>query len=125
MIRLLLYILIIASTPKDNLRESDILKYVLVAGFSEDIAETMVCIARYESAFNPKAINVNPDGNRDIGLFQINEKWWKDKCDIEELFDPLYNTVCAKVIYDTQGLSAWVAYTKNKDVCDNYKIGRK
>lgn len=34
-------------------------------------------MAHHESRFNSSAVgNQNPDGSRDLGLFQISEKWW-------------------------------------------------
>lgn len=95
-----------------NLTKSEVRNYLIEAGFPTESLGVMTCIAEFESSFNPKAINTNVDGSKDYGLFQINGRWWGRKCDIGHLFDPLYNTKCAKIVYDTQGLDAWVAYKR-------------
>jgi hypothetical protein len=103
------------------LTEAQTLKYVKEAGFKGQLANTMVCIARHESALNPKAVNHNKDGSKDYGLFQINGRFWGKVCDIDKLFDPAYNAQCAMIVYKQQGLTAWVAYKKHKAKCDSYK----
>lgn len=35
-------------------------------------------IAKRESSFRPQARNRNTDGSLDVGLMQINDRWWKD-----------------------------------------------
>lgn len=43
------------------------------------IHETILhAIARTESAMNPKAINRNTNGSVDVGLMQINSRWFPD-----------------------------------------------
>lgn len=85
-------------------------------GFTTDEAKTMVCIAKWESAFKPTAINVNPNGSVDYGLYQINSKWWLDKgkkgCSQtrEELLTPEGNVACARFVYKQLGFKAWIAY---------------
>lgn len=93
-----------------------IIKLLLLAGFTQPEADTMLCIAKWESAYNPIAININTDGSVDYGLFQINSKWWLDRgasgCSQsrEELLTPDGNIACAKFIFDKMGYKAWVAY---------------
>ncbi|KAL0232841.1 hypothetical protein GEMRC1_011588 [Eukaryota sp. GEM-RC1] len=41
------------------------------AGFSGQLAHTMVCVAKYESSYNPKAIHKNRNGSIDYGLWQV------------------------------------------------------
>eukprot|EP00094_Tigriopus_californicus_P007555 TCALIF_07274-PA protein Name:"Similar to LysX Lysozyme X (Drosophila melanogaster)" AED:0.48 eAED:0.48 QI:0/0.33/0.25/1/0/0.25/4/0/130 len=42
----------------------------------EQIAD-WVCLARHESEYNTTAVGtLNADGSRDLGIFQISEKWW-------------------------------------------------
>lgn len=36
----------------------------------------LIAVARTESQLNPAAVNVNRDGSRDVGLMQINSRWW-------------------------------------------------
>lgn len=52
----------------------------------------------------------------DTGLFQINNRYWKDDAirlglDYENNIED--NVRMARHIYDTQGVTAWVCYTKN------------
>jgi lysozyme C len=96
-----------------------VLGFIKDAGFSDEVAPVMLCIVELESSFNKNAVNTNRNGSKDYGLFQINDKWWGNKCDVNRLFDPAYNAQCAKLVYDTQGLTAWVAYNNNKQICES------
>jgi hypothetical protein len=102
------------------LSETETLQHLHNAGFEGKLANTMVCVAKYESALDPSAINTNRNQSKDYGLLQINDYWWKDHCEIGKLLDPAYNAQCAKLVYDKQGLNAWYGYKKNKATCDNY-----
>jgi hypothetical protein len=58
-------------------------------GVDPDLA---VRVARCEnSRLDPKAVNINKDGSRDRGLFQINSKWHPEVTD-EQAFDPVFST---------------------------------
>ena len=47
--------------------------------FAPDLVDDWVCLARWESHYNTSAIGtLNWDGSKDLGLFQISEKWWCD-----------------------------------------------
>jgi len=47
------------------------------AGRRYGIAPALLrAIAWVESAMDPRALNVNRDGSRDVGLMQINSRWW-------------------------------------------------
>jgi len=48
-------------------------------------------VAKCESNFDTKAININSDGSRDRGLFQINDKFHPEVSD-EQAFDPIFST---------------------------------
>jgi len=50
-----------------------------------------VRVAQCESGLNPEAVNVNTDGSRDRGLYQINDKWHPEVTD-EQAFDPIFST---------------------------------
>lgn len=105
----------------------EIVVYYLLTfvGFSPYQAKQMTCVARYESAFKPNAVNLhNENGSIDVGLFQINTIWFNKipYCSLDNLQNPIYNTRCAKYIYDIQGINAWIGYKKNKKECDNYKV---
>jgi soluble lytic murein transglycosylase-like protein len=52
----------------------------------------LTAIARVESNFNPRAINVNRNGTKDYGIMQINSSWVERyKVPKEWLFEPCYN----------------------------------
>jgi len=98
---------------------------MLFAGFTEPQAHTMTCVAKYESALNPKAVNLfNDNATIDVGLLQINTIWFESSyyCSIDRLRNPMYNVLCGKQVFDVQGLDAWYGYKKNKEKCDSYKV---
>ena len=70
--------------------------------------------------FDAKQENTNDDGTLDIGLFQVNEGTFDDFMrrkkkilndagiyNYEQMYDPYFNTVMAKIIFDEQGYGAW------------------
>ncbi|XP_063301797.1 lysozyme C-1-like [Pelobates fuscus] len=101
-------------------------------GYYGHSAGDWLCLAKYESGYNTKAIN-NNGPSRDYGIFQINSKWWcndgktsgsKNACRIsckKFLDDDISDDIeCAKrVVRDPNGISAWVAWRnhcKGKDL---------
>ena len=94
------------------------------------LAKTMTCVAKHESSFNADATNVNSNGSTDYGLYQCNDRYWCHDsytpggydCHVEcsQLFDPATATHCAHIVYNEQGLTAWVAYNSHKSECDSY-----
>ena len=82
--------------------------------FPED-PETMLAIAKSESGQNldPNATNINKNGSKDCGLFQINSVHGYD---CEWLKNPANNMKAAREVYEKQGLTAWVSYNTG-----NYK----
>jgi len=56
-------------------------------------------IAQVESAHNPRAVNFNANGTRDLGLMQINSSWLpllrKMSVTEQALWDPCVNTLVA------------------------------
>lgn len=69
--------------------------------------DTMVAIARAESHFRTNAINVNRNGTKDCGIFQVNSIHGYD---CEWLFDVQNNLKAARAVFDKQGLNAWMTY---------------
>ncbi|MCS7262213.1 MAG: lytic transglycosylase domain-containing protein [Aquificaceae bacterium] len=52
----------------------------------------LVSIAKVESNFNPRAVNVNRNGSVDYGIMQINAHWVsRYKIPVEWLYEPCYN----------------------------------
>ncbi|MFN7064850.1 MAG: lytic transglycosylase domain-containing protein [Aquificaceae bacterium] len=52
----------------------------------------LIAIAKTESGFNPRAVNINKNGTRDYGIMQINSYWLQRyKIPKEWVFEPCYN----------------------------------
>ena len=90
------------------------------AGFSEDIVPTMTAVVMAESGGNPYAHNPNRStGDNSFGLGQINmidslgpeRRRQYGISRNEDLFDPATNFRAMKNVFDSQGITAWGAYT--------------
>lgn len=52
----------------------------------------LIAIAKVESNFNPRAVNVNRNRTRDYGIMQINSSWLERyRIPKEWIFEPCYN----------------------------------
>jgi hypothetical protein len=84
----------------------------------------MVAIALAESGGITDRVSApNRDGSRDHGLFQINDKTWRNTFDgpgklvngtwaqWNLRYNPTSNAAMARYVYDHQGLDAWAAYS--------------
>ncbi|XP_015344926.1 lysozyme-like protein 4 [Marmota marmota marmota] len=90
--------------------------------------ENWVCLAYYESKFNPSAVYENEiTGHTGFGLFQIREDLWcdhgKNLCGVScsELLNPdLKKTIeCVKkIVKGKQGMGAWLNWTRNCQFSD-------
>jgi hypothetical protein len=104
------------SEPKNSIESetpmpsSSQISLLIEKAFPED-PETMLAIAKAESRLNPNATNINKNGSKDCGLFQINSVHGYD---CEWLKDPKNNIKAAREVYEKQGLVAWVAYTSER-----------
>lgn len=108
-----------------QLDESEVADLLRDAGFPEKVVPTMVCTAKWESAFFERAYNKNKNGSKDYGLFQINSIHLNDdNCPstVDGLYSAAKNTQCAFNVYSNEGLTAWVGYKKHKTECDRYKL---
>jgi hypothetical protein len=74
-----------AADISKSVTEELIRKIAKEEGVDPDLA---VRVAKCESNLNYKAVNVNKDGSRDRGLFQINDKFHQDISD-EVAFNPI------------------------------------
>ena len=55
-----------------------------------------LCLAYHESRFDSSAIGkTNPDGSKDLGIFQISEKWW---CKWDRVSIVSCDVKCEKVV---------------------------
>mgnify|MGYP002067122099 CR=1 FL=1 len=79
----------------------------IAAVFPEN-PKIMIAVAQAESQMNPLASHKNTNGSVDCGLFQINSVHGKDQL---ELFDVDKNIEAARLVYEKQGLGAWVAFS--------------
>jgi hypothetical protein len=106
------------------------------AGAANGISPVLLqAIAKVESGLNPKAVNINSNGSRDLGLMQINSSWIKAmKLDGARLFsDPCYNTtVGARILrdcidrkgYTWAAVGCYNAVSTPKQVAYSWKIYR-
>lgn len=82
------------------------------AGFTGELARTMVAIAWDESSFKSEIVN----SIGCVGLWQINPNHFKESAFVKNgwntatLKEGHANAKAAKVIYDSQGLNAWTTY---------------
>lgn len=94
---------------KEEQTIEDIISYTAKEeGVDPDLA---IRVAKCESGLDTKAININTDGSKDRGLFQINDKWHPEVSD-EQAFDPVYSTKFFCKAFKEGHLDWWKA-TKN------------
>lgn len=95
--------------------KEDIAIYIVdVFGYNE-VGQTALAIAQCESGLDPNAVNEDNwlwgGQGVDHGIFQINDYHHKDKFDnIEQLYDPAFNIMLAKEIYESSGFWAWSCF---------------
>lgn len=88
---------------------NEILALLGFVGYRGQNQANMAAIAMAESGGDPNATHVNPDGSRDRGLFQINDKAWpgiSDAC----AYDPVCSARQTAAIRKGQGLDAWATW---------------
>lgn len=84
------------------------------AGFSQSDAVIMAAVAMAESSGNSLSHRSDTDVH---GLWQIRFPVHEDKLkrlgitSRDQLYDPVANAAAAKAVYDSQGITAWSAYT--------------
>ena len=93
------------SVPQDGTTESLIRKIAKEECVDPDL---VVRVARCESGLNRKAENINTDGSKDRGLFQINSRWHPEVSD-EEAFDPIFSTKFFCQAFKNGNLKWWDA----------------
>src|SRR4030042_6324362 len=73
--------------------------------------QVMGAIAMAESGGDPRVTdNVNKDGSRDRGLWQINSKYWPELWKKYDLYDPAQNAEAAAIVWSKQAYGAWATY---------------
>jgi len=75
----------------------------------------MGAIAMAESGGEPRVTdNVNTDGSRDRGLWQINSRWHPELWRKYDLYDPELNAEAAGIVWAKQGYDAWSVYKSGR-----------
>lgn len=84
------------------------------AGFPGGVPHAeAVAVMWAESRGDPAAVHVNPDGSRDRGVWQINDKWHPG-CDDECAFDPVRASEYALKLWKESGFRLWTSYKNGK-----------
>lgn len=96
------------NVPNNEITEALIRKIAKEEGVDPDLA---VRVAKCESNLDYKAININTDGSRDRGLYQINSKWHPGVSD-EDAFNPITATHFFCKAFKNGNLSWWNATRK-------------
>jgi len=101
-----------AGTPTDDL---------IIEIFGDDADWAFRCLKSENATHGADRENINRDGTKDIGVFQVNSYWHCGKlgyarssaeCE-DELRKPEVNIRIAKQIYDSSGPRAWYGGTCN------------
>lgn len=84
---------------------ADLIRQEIKEVFGKDYDKAMLLLqgegCRENMTLSPTAVNVNKDGSKDVGLFQINEKW--HKIAPKWLLNYSINIRVAKQLYDESG----------------------
>lgn len=75
-------------------------------GFPDEELVTAAAVGLAESNGRKGAVNINRNGSRDSGIWQINSVHGYD-----DLHDPLVNARAAFEVWELQGWTAWYAHT--------------
>ena len=103
---------IIAPTATGKQVETIIREIATSEGVDPDLA---VRVAKAESSLIPSAININTDGSKDRGIFQINDKWHPEVSD-EMAQDIVQATKFFCAAFKNGNLKWWSATQKYWDV---------
>jgi len=104
----------IASTPQPK----GLIEQEIYEVFGEEyFGEAMELLECENPSLNPKAVNINKDGSKDYGIFQLNSFWHgfnKFVNNKRYLFDPAINIRIAYRLFVTSGNSfkLWSCYKK-------------
>ena len=95
----------LTTTEEKKSNEQIIREIATSYGVDPDLA---VRVAKCESKLNESACNVNAQGSKDRGLFQINDKWHPEVTD-EQAFDPKFSTRFFSEAVKNNHLDWWTA----------------
>jgi len=95
-----------------------ILEYAknIVTTFPAEERVNALKVVMCESSFNRKATNVNRNGTKDIGLFQLNSGGTLQRLggDVKDALNPEWNVSAAYVLFQDRGWQPWVCAKKLK-----------
>lgn len=87
--------------------KEQIIAYI-VEVFKEDAPDAFNVLFCENRGLNPRAVNLNKNGTRDLGIFQLNDAYWGG----EENFDWKLNIDKAHKIFEKQGWKPWTCSTR-------------
>jgi soluble lytic murein transglycosylase-like protein len=91
-------------------KKQEIERMILRVAQEEGVdGRTLLAVAKAESGLNPKAVNLNQDGSKDFGLFQLNDKWYKDIVFDEATEDPEMSARIAARRFKQGFMSDWTS----------------
>jgi len=90
------------SVPPVLTEKQEVINYI-VEVFGEDAPDAFNVLFCENRNLNPEAVNHNRNGSRDLGIFQLNDRYWGG----EENFNWKTNIDKAKTIFDKQGWKPW------------------
>jgi hypothetical protein len=101
----------VSKTETNNEKKSVEETIRLVAIREKADQDLAVRVAKCESNLNPKALNINKDGSRDRGIFQINDKYHPEITD-EMAYNPAIATTFFCNAVKAGNLTWWSATQK-------------
>ncbi|KAK9407478.1 lysozyme C milk isozyme-like [Crotalus adamanteus] len=123
---LFLFIAVIEAKQYSRCEFARLLKRSLMDGYHGYSLGNWICMAYHESGFKTHAVNINDNGSRDYGIFQINSRYWcnnnqgrtKNGCRkpcSDFLNDDITDDIaCAKkIVHDKQKMNAWRGWQKH------------
>ncbi|MFT7815738.1 lysozyme [Arapaima gigas] len=96
-----------------------------LGGFGGVSLADWVCMARWVSAYDSAAVNVNAGGGTSYGIFQLSSRWWCDdsktlsanlckvKCQKLLSHDISLSVACAKIVLRQRGMGAWGGWKRH------------
>ncbi|CAB3235684.1 unnamed protein product [Arctia plantaginis] len=121
---LLIFLCFISTSLAKTFSKCELVYELRRQGFPEHLMKDLVCLIGESSSYRTHVIGgPDPDGSYNYGLFQINNFYWCSsgpypgnicnvRCEDLRSDDITVASNCAKIILNTRGLQAWVAWEK-------------
>jgi hypothetical protein len=104
--------LVLSSKTETNNEEKSVEETIRLVAIREKADQDLAMrVAKCESNLNPKALNINKDGSRDRGIFQINDKYHPEITD-EMAYNPAIATTFFCNAVKAGNLTWWSATQK-------------